>query len=98
MGAMTPQTRKLGDLAGVGPATLEDFRQLGVTSVAQLARCEDTELYQRLCAIKGQRIDPCCLDVFSAAIAQARNPDLEPEKRKWWYWSGVRKARAKLAR
>jgi len=98
MGAMTPKTRKLPDLAGLGPVTLEDLRQLGITSVAQLARCEAEELWERLCAIKGCRVDPCCQDVFWAAIAHARNPELEPAKRRWWYWSRVRKERAKPAR
>lgn len=95
MKPMQSKTRKLADLAGVGPATVEALGQLGIGSVAQLSRCEDVELYERLCAIRGERIDPCCLDVFSAAIAHARNPDLEPEKRRWWYWSGLRKARAR---
>lgn len=95
---MQPTTRKLADLAGVGPATLESFRQLGIASVAQLGQCEDVELYERLCSLRGQRIDPCCLDVFSAAIAHARNPDLVLEKRRWWYWSGERKRRARPKR
>lgn len=95
---MAPNTRRLADLAGVGPATIESLRELGVTSVAQLSRSESEELWERLCAIKGRRIDPCCQDVFSAAIAHARNPDLEPAKRRWWYWSRVRKERAKPAR
>jgi hypothetical protein len=85
------QERKLKDLFSVGPATLEDFRRLGVGSVAQLARSEPVELYERLCAIRKTRIDPCQLDVFTAAVAQARNPHLPAEKRKWWYWSQVRK-------
>ena len=86
--------RKLEDLVSVGPATLEDFRLLGVESVAQLARSEPAELFERLCALRKCRIDVCCLDVFTAAVAQARNPHLPAEKRKWWYWSGVRKRRA----
>jgi nucleotidyltransferase/DNA polymerase involved in DNA repair len=98
MGAMAPNTRRLADLAGVGPATLKDLEQLGIRSVAQLARCEAQELWERLCVIKKRRVDPCCQDVFSAAIAHARNPDLEPAKRRWWYWSRVCKERAKPAR
>lgn len=86
--------RKLEDLFSVGPATLEDFRRLKIASVAQLARAEPMELYERLCAVKRTRIDPCQLDVFTAAVAQARNPNLPAEKRKWWYWSKVRKRRA----
>jgi nucleotidyltransferase/DNA polymerase involved in DNA repair len=95
---MELKPRKLADLAGLGPSTIESLRELGVTSVAQLSRCEAEELWERLCAIKGQRVDPCCEDVFSAAIAHARDPGLEPRKRQWWYWSRVRKERGKPVR
>ncbi|MGA2182791.1 MAG: helix-hairpin-helix domain-containing protein [Bryobacteraceae bacterium] len=85
--------RRLNDLASVGPATLADFEVLGIRSMEQLARCEAHELYQRLCALTGERHDPCCEDVFRCAIAQARDPFLRAEQRKWWYWTRVRKTR-----
>jgi hypothetical protein len=31
------------------------------------------------------------LDVFVAAVAQAKNPELPIEQRQWWYWSKLRK-------
>ncbi|MGD0201993.1 MAG: helix-hairpin-helix domain-containing protein [Bryobacteraceae bacterium] len=83
--------RTLLDLAGVGPATENHLRLLGVTTVAQLARRDAHELYQEFCRVRGQRMDPCCEDVFRAAIEHARNPDLPPHQRKWWYWSRLRK-------
>jgi hypothetical protein len=43
--------------------------------------------------VTGKSQDICCLDVFSAAVAQARNPQLPAEQRQWWYWSRKRKAR-----
>jgi len=84
--------RELGDLVSVGPATLRDFHALGVRSVAQLARCKPEALYSKLGRLRGKRQDPCCLDVFTAAVAQARNPLLPSEKCVWWYWSQQRKA------
>ncbi|MBI4906083.1 MAG: hypothetical protein HY820_20790 [Acidobacteria bacterium] len=84
--------RELGDLAGVGPAMLEDFRLLQVRSVEQLAEEDPQELYHRLCQITGVRQDPCVLDVFHCAVAQARDPRLPAEKRNWWCWSRKRKA------
>jgi nucleotidyltransferase/DNA polymerase involved in DNA repair len=86
--------RNLNDLDGIGPAMMDDFNLLGVRSVEQLSEEDPQELYDRLCSLRGQRIDPCCLDVFRCAVEQARNPGLEPEKRQWWYWSRVRKANA----
>jgi nucleotidyltransferase/DNA polymerase involved in DNA repair len=84
--------RKLGDLAGIGPAMLEDFRKLGIYSVAQLARRDGDELYEELCRATGVRQDVCVLDTFNCAVAQARDPELPLERRNWWYWSRVRKA------
>ena len=85
---------RLSDLSGIGPAMLRDFELLGVKSVAQLSKCEPQELYDDLCRRKGKRQDPCVLDTFTCAIAQARNPDLPPEQRNWWYWSRLRKKAA----
>ncbi len=88
----------LGDLVSVGPTILRDFEILGVRSVEELARRNPERLYERLCAVTGQRHDICCLDVFRAAVAQARVPNLPAEQRNWWYWSRVRKASAKTRR
>jgi hypothetical protein len=85
--------RRLADLVFVGPAMLRDFDLLGIQSVAELARHNPEKLYERLCLKTGQAVDICCFDVFSAAVAQARNPRLRSEQRNWWYWSRKRKAR-----
>lgn len=90
---MAAQERNLQDLISVGPAMLRDFELLGVHSVAQLARRDPRKLYEKLCALTGQRQDVCVLDVFRAAVAQARNPLLPAEQSQWWYWSRQRKAR-----
>lgn len=89
---MPTQERQLRDLVSVGPAIARDFEMLGVRSVAQLAKRDPEKLYERLCEVTGQTQDICCLDVFRAAVAQARNPALPLEQRQWWYWSRVRKA------
>ena len=86
--------RQLGDLISIGPAMLRDFEQLGIRSVAQLAKQDPNKMYKRLERIAGKRMDPCVLDTFCAAVAQARNPRLPAEKCQWWYWSRKRKAQA----
>jgi hypothetical protein len=90
---MPSTERHLADLVSVGPAMLRDFELLGIRSVAQLARQNPEKLYERLCLRTGEPVDICCLDVFSAAVAQARNPRLPSEQRNWWNWSRKRKAR-----
>jgi nucleotidyltransferase/DNA polymerase involved in DNA repair len=89
---MQRENRQLKELVSVGPAMLEDFELLGIKSVAQLRRRSPQRMYRSLCRLKGQRIDRCCLDVFVAAVAQARDPYLPIEQRQWWYWSKVRRA------
>jgi hypothetical protein len=85
--------RRLRDLISVGPATLRDFELLGIRGMAQLARQNPTRLYERFCEKTGKPVDICLLDVFSTAVAQARNPRLPAEQCQWWYWSRRRKAR-----
>jgi Pathogenicity locus len=89
------ETRQLRDLFSVGPATVRDLKALGITGVEQLVGQDAQTLYDRLCRLAGKRCDPCMMDVLSAAIAQAQDPDLPKEKRRWWYWSRVRKSRKK---
>jgi hypothetical protein len=86
-------TRRLENLISIGPPMLRDFELIGIRSVAQLARQNPQRLYKKLCRATGQRMDICCLDVFCAAVAQARNPRLPAEQCQWWYWSRKRKAR-----
>ena len=85
--------RRLQDLISVGPAMLGDFELLGIRTMDGLARANPQHMYQKLCRVTGQRQDICVLDVFRAAVAQARDPRLPAEQCRWWYWSRKRKAR-----
>ena len=89
---MPHATKQLEDLISVGPSIRADLEMLGVRSIRQLARRSPERLYEKLCEVTGQAQDPCVLDVFCAAVAQARNPRLPVEKCQWWYWSRKRKA------
>jgi len=75
----------------VGPAIERDLQSLGVHSVAQLARRSPDRLYRQLGRLTRQRQDPCVLDTFRAAVAQACDPDLPVEQCVWWYYSALRK-------
>ena len=85
------EQRTLLDLSSVGKATLKDFELLEIKTVDELVDKKAEDLYSKLCQITGVRQDPCVEDVFSAAIAQARDPDLPLAQCQWWYWSGKRK-------
>ncbi len=91
--------RKLKDLHGIGKMAALDFELLGVKSVADLAKRDGYALYRALEKKTGQRQDPCVLDVFRCAVAQAQNPQLPREQCNWWWWSRQRLAAAEpLAR
>ena len=94
---MRSDPRKLSDLISVGPAMLRDFEILGVRTVPQLSRRNPQRLYESLCRVAPQHQNICCLDVFRAAVAQARDPQLPVEKCQWWYWSRERMRSQKRA-
>jgi hypothetical protein len=88
---MKREMRQLAELISIGPATLNDLELLGIHSVVQLRRRNPERMYRQLCRIKEVALDPCCLDVFVAAVAQAKDPNLPIEQCRWWYWSKARK-------
>lgn len=92
---MVKDARQLSDLCSVGPATMNDFNILGIKVVAQLKKKKAENLYNELCEAAKARHDPCVINVFRAAIEQAKNPLLEPEKCNWWYSSRIRKQELK---
>src|SRR5207302_9611309 len=85
------EDRKLEDLVSVGPAIRRDFALLGINTVAELAKQDPQHLYERLNRKTGSQQDPCVLDTFRAAVAQALDPELPREQCQWWYYSRQRK-------
>ena len=85
MSCKKPKT--LAEMANVGPATLGDFKVLGIQDPKQLAKREAFELWEDLCKRTRKRHDPCCIDVFMSAIAQARGEAPCP----WWHFTKHRK-------
>jgi hypothetical protein len=93
---MLTKTKNLGELISIGPAMLRDFEILGIRSVAQLAKQDPEKMYAKLGRVAREHQDICVLDVFRAAVAQARNPRLPAEQCQWWYWSKKRKDGAEV--
>ena len=92
---MPVKPRSLGDLISIGPTMLRDFELLGIRNITQLAKHDPQRMYKKIERLTGQRQDPCALDTFCAAVAQARHPRLAAEKCQWWWWSRQRKKRGK---
>jgi len=76
--------RELVKVPGVGPRTAEDLYNLGIRAVFDLTRRTPEELFEKLCKMKGKRVDPCTLYIFRAARRYAEKPDTDPEELKWW--------------
>ena len=77
---------ELRRIPGVGRAMAMDLYALGVRRVADLAKIEAQDLYDRLCRLSGVRQDPCVLYTFRCAVYFARNSEHDPELLKWWNW------------
>src|SRR5260370_36884457 len=94
---MSSVPRKLSDLISVGPAMLRDFEILGVRSVSHLARRNPERLYESLYRVAPQHQDICCFDVFRAAVAEAKDPQLPADQCQWRYFSRNRKRSKRAA-
>ena len=87
-------TSELTAIPNIGPAVARKLERLDVTSADDLRGRDPYELFERLCALDGQRHDPCLLDTFVAAVDYAGGAPARP----WWEYSRERKAREGAAR
>ena len=78
----------LETVPSVGPSIAQDLRDLGVRSVAALARRDPERLYRALNKLTGVTQDPCVLYTFRCAVYFARTARPKPELLKWWNWKG----------
>jgi hypothetical protein len=78
----------LEQLPNIGPALAGDLRLIGIEHPLQLRGKDAFVLYQKLCAVTGQRHDPCVLDTFMAATDFMGGAAPAP----WWSYTAQRKA------
>ncbi|MCX7830328.1 MAG: helix-hairpin-helix domain-containing protein [Acidobacteria bacterium] len=70
------------EIPGVGKSIAKDLEDLGFRNIDELKKANPEKMYQKLCEIRGERIDRCLLYVFRCACEYAkegRNKNL-----KWW--------------
>lgn len=79
---------ELENAPGIGPRIAKALNDVGVSSLAQLAKQDPQALYARLCAQRGERVDPCVLYVLRCGVYFASNEQHAPELLKWWNWKG----------
>jgi len=76
----------LQTIPGVGPRVAEDLRLLGYRGPEDLAGEDPEAMYQRLCDLRGERIDRCMLYVFRCAVYCVSTPNPDPDLTQWWKW------------
>ena len=73
-------------IPGVGKSISRDLVDLDYKCVEEL-RGEDPQLmYEKLCRLRGEKIDRCVLYVFRCAVYFASTNLHDPELLKWWHW------------
>lgn len=77
---------ELEQAPGIGPSIAADLHNLGIFSLATLAKCDPQVLYDRHCKQRGMRVDRCVLYVFRCGVYYASHEQHEPELLKWWNW------------
>ena len=80
--------RSLTDLPNIGKACAEDLRRLGITRPEELRAADPYALYEQLCIVRQQYIDPCMLDVFISITRFMDGGEAQP----WWSYTTERKA------
>jgi len=76
----------LQKIPGIGKKMEEDLRLLNIESVDDLNGNDPEFLYDKLCILKGYKVDRCVLYVFRCAVYYATEKKHDPEKLKWWNW------------
>jgi hypothetical protein len=78
----------LTEIPFVGNAITNDFKKIGITKISDLKGKKPEELYSRICAKRGCQVDRCVLYVCRSSIYFSENKNPDPEKIKWWNWTG----------
>ena len=86
--ANATECETLEQLPNIGPSLAADLRRLGIAHPRDLRGKDAFVLYQKLCAVTGERQDPCVLDTFMAATDFMRGAQAAP----WWHYTAQRKA------
>lgn len=76
----------LRTIPGVGPSIEIDFIDLGIQAVSELRERNPDHLYDDLCRLRGEPIDPCVKYIFRCAVYFASNEVHEPALLQWWNW------------
>jgi hypothetical protein len=86
--ASPAECKRLEQLPNIGPSIAANLRLIGIAEPRDLRGQDAFALYRKLCAVTGQRHDPCVLDTFMAASDFMSGAVPAP----WWKYTAQRKA------
>ena len=84
---MRDQVKNFQDIPNIGKAIEKNLYLLGFKKPADLVGKDPYQMYNDLCAITGNQVDPCVIDIFISAV---RYMEGGPAK-KWWEFTEERK-------
>ncbi len=82
----TTVSSNLQTIPGVGPSIARDLTDLGIRQVDDLREEDPERLYEELCVLRGERVDPCVKYVFRCAVYFASHEVHDPSLLQWWNW------------
>ena len=78
---------RLDALPNIGKVIARGLEQIGIDHPKKLVGQDPFDLYDRLCEVQGERIDPCVIDVFMSAVDFMEGGQPKP----WWDFTDARK-------
>ncbi|MEA3404644.1 MAG: helix-hairpin-helix domain-containing protein [Pseudomonadota bacterium] len=76
-------------IPNVGKVTAKEFLRLGLNKPMDLVGQNPYQLFDELCVLSQQQLDPCLLDVFISAVNFMEGG----APRKWWEFTQERKSK-----
>ena len=73
-------------IPGIGPSMAVDLEDLGFKRVADLRGADPEMMFDKLCALRGAKIDRYVLYVFRRSVYYAEHDQHDLELLKWWNW------------
>jgi len=81
--------KELVKIPGVGKVIANGLWNIDITSIEELKDKKPENLYEKVCAFKGEMIDKCVLYVYRCAVYYGSNDIQDSELLKWWNWKDL---------
>ena len=80
---------------GIGAKKEKELIEMGYDSLEKLKDANPDDLYLQACMKANWQLDKCVLYAFRCAVAFAKDPKLDPDKYRWWYFCDKKEEKSK---